>query len=145
MASAKADVPNRDSWQPRGVPARPRPRGTPAPARVAKLRPPDRPTHRPKNTTGDLSAAGGSGADEDRTHNLLNAIQALSQLSYRPKWEGRQYSVHPPGEGPQRVLRSAFGLRNPGFRADLRGILFAPLRKAGGRGPPSNLELETIP
>jgi hypothetical protein len=26
------------------------------------------------------------GADRDRTDDLLNAIQALSQLSYSPKW-----------------------------------------------------------
>ena len=119
--------------------------GPPRDGLTARANPPEPPARARKNTTGDLAVAGGSGADEDRTHNLLNAIQALSQLSYRPKWEGRQYSVHPPGEGPQRAWRSAFGLRNPGFRADLRGILFAPLRKAGGRGPPSNLELETIP
>jgi len=41
------------------------------------------------NRNGGLSAAVdfGSlfgGADEDRTHDLLNAIQALSQLSYGP-------------------------------------------------------------
>ncbi len=35
------------------------------------------------------SCAWVNGVDEDRTHNLLNAIQALSQLSYHPKWEAK--------------------------------------------------------
>jgi hypothetical protein len=35
-------------------------------------------------TDGRGRVEGIGGADEDRTHDLLNAIQALSQLSYGP-------------------------------------------------------------
>ena len=41
--------------------------------------PPKRKTRKPAKPAGNFS-----GVDENRTHNLLNAIQALCQLSYHP-------------------------------------------------------------
>lgn len=100
-----------------------------------------------KNTTGDPKVAGGSGADEDRTHNLLNAIQALSQLSYRPKWEDGKYSVGLRADGHPRRFRGLGDRRargpdpEPGESSpippgtDRPGVSFAPLASGpvGGR------------
>ena len=43
---------------------------------------------------GNEAKEGVGGADGDRTHDLLNAIQALSQLSYGPN-AGRGIYRHP--------------------------------------------------
>ncbi len=46
---------------------------------------------KPEKSRGDQGKRGssGGGADQDRTGDLLNAIQALSQLSYSPTGMGR--------------------------------------------------------
>ena len=42
----------------------------------------------PVIVTNDFSVTYNTGADEIRTHDLLHAMQALSQLSYGPDQEG---------------------------------------------------------
>lgn len=70
------------------------------------------------------------GADEARTHNLLNAIQALSQLSYCPdELSSESYLIWRRRASPRQALRQNFNIRawliaNPvqvnrtGFAAD---------------------------
>jgi hypothetical protein len=54
----------------------------------------------------------GSGASRDRTGDLLNAIQALSQLSYSPETTGRLGD----GSGGRLIARPGFPRQSPSLQ-----------------------------
>src|ERR1051325_8913616 len=72
------------------------------------------------------------GADEDRTHDLLNAIQALSQTELRPHAVGSRFANAPSASKflrrARRILLDLGGRRAEGRMAD------GGWRRAEGRG-----------
>ena len=77
-------------------------------------------------TVWDFLGLVNGGAGGNRTRDLLNAIQALSQLSYGPN--GRR--ILPRGEGPVKAQtkgRDGFEEARRDRKLDLRGMLRRPL------------------